>query len=72
MKCHSSIGTADPDECSWRESGKHGVNYVMVLRIFFVMGPPAYEEIGRFWILISCIDLRGVMSPFELNKLCIQ
>ena len=48
MKCHTSLGTADPDECSWRESGKTGVYYVMVLRIFFVMGPPAYEEIGRF------------------------
>ena len=41
------MGTADPDECYWRQRGDHGAYFLVVLRLFYVVGPPAYEEICK-------------------------
>ncbi|GAU96316.1 hypothetical protein RvY_07778 [Ramazzottius varieornatus] len=39
-------GTTQPDVTAWTERGGVNEYYAHMLRIFFVMGPPAYETIG--------------------------
>ena len=47
MKCHERLGQkVDPEESEWSQNGG---NFLRVLRIFFEIGEPAYEELGRYF-----------------------
>ena len=41
----------DPDESCWVECVKFNLSFLVVIRLFYDMGQPAYEEIGN--IIIS-------------------
>ena len=45
----------DPDEGFFREEGKRSKLYVTMLRLFYVLGDPSYEEIGIFSIQSSTV-----------------
>jgi hypothetical protein len=36
-----------PDQSIFSDGGRHGVFYLFVIRVFYICGPPAYEEIGK-------------------------
>ena len=46
MKFHEWGCGVDPDESCWVESVKFNLSFLVVIRIFYEVGPPAYEEIG--------------------------
>lgn len=47
MKFHEWGCGVDPDESCWVESVKYNLSFLVVIRIFYEVGPPAYEEIGK-------------------------
>ncbi|ESO08151.1 hypothetical protein HELRODRAFT_169891 [Helobdella robusta] len=46
MKFHEWGVGVDPDESCWVESVKFNISFLVIVRVFFEIGPPAYEEIG--------------------------
>ena len=48
MKFHEWGVGVDPDESCWVESVKFNISFLVVIRVFYEVGPPAYEEIGTF------------------------
>ena len=40
-------GKADPDETYWMDGGETNTYFLNVIRIFYVAGTPAMEEIGK-------------------------
>ena len=46
MKFHEWGVGVDPDESCWVESVKYNISFLVVIRVFYEVGPPAYEEIG--------------------------
>ncbi len=50
VKMETWDGSYDPDSTSWLERGSKsnvGNCYIWVTRLFFEVGPPAYEVIGK-------------------------
>ena len=47
MKFHEWGVGVDPDESCWVESVKFNVSFLVVIRVFYEIGLPGYEEIGR-------------------------
>ena len=47
MKFHEWGVGVDPDESCWVESVKFNISFLVVIRVFYEVGPPAYEEIGK-------------------------
>ena len=47
MKFHEWGVGVDPDESCWVESVKFNVSFLVVIRLFYEIGSPAYEEIGK-------------------------
>jgi len=46
MKFHEWGVGVDPDESCWVESVKFNLSFLVVIRVFYELGPPACEEIG--------------------------
>ena len=46
MKFHEWGVGVDPDESCWVESSKFNISFLVVIRLFYVLGVPAYEDIG--------------------------
>ena len=47
MKFHEWGGGVDPDESCWVECVKFNLSFLVVIRVFYEVGPPSYEEIGE-------------------------
>ena len=47
MKFHEWGLGVDPDESCWVESVKFNLSFLVVIRVFFEIGPPTCEEIGN-------------------------
>lgn len=47
MKFHTSCDSVDPDETYWTEAGKTGTYFLNIIRIFYEMGTPSMEELGK-------------------------
>jgi len=47
MKFHEWGVGVDPDESCWVESVKFNLSFLVVIRVFYELGPPACEEIGQ-------------------------
>ena len=47
MKFHEWGVGVDPDESCWVESVKFNLSFLVVIRVFYELGPPACEEIGK-------------------------
>ena len=47
MKFHEWGVGVDPDESCWVESVKFNISFLVVIRVFYEVGPPGYEEIGK-------------------------
>lgn len=47
MKFHEWGVGVDPDESCWVESVRFNISYLIVVRVFYELGPSAFEEIGR-------------------------
>lgn len=47
MKFHEWGVGVDPDESCWVESVKFNISFLVVIRVFYEVGPPAYEEVGK-------------------------
>ena len=47
MKFREWGGGVQPDESFWREHGNATVCFLVIIRVFYVVGPPAYEQIGK-------------------------
>jgi hypothetical protein len=55
MKFHEWGVGVDPDESCWVESVKFNVSFLVVIRVFYELGPPACEEIGQSkYYLLRC------------------
>ena len=46
MKFHEWGVGVDPDESCWVESVKYNISFLVVIRVFYEIGTPAFEEIG--------------------------
>ena len=76
MKFHEWGVGVDPDESCWVESVKYNISFLVVIRVFYEIGPPAFEEIGtnsylRVFHLETCesVSLRnGTLAAFEILK----
>jgi len=55
MKFHEWGVGVDPDESCWVESVKFNVSFLVVIRLFYDVGPPAYEEIGNYGNHLECL-----------------
>ena len=55
MKFHEWGVGVDPDESCWVESVKFNLSFLVVIRVFYELGPPACEEIGLFCSPPDCI-----------------
>ena len=62
MKFHEWGLGVDPDESCWVESVKFNLSFLVVIRVFFELGVPAYEEIG--WWGGSIRGLEGFCNGF--------
>lgn len=51
MKFHEWGVGVDPDESCWVESVKFNVSFLVVIRVFYEVGMPAFEEIGKYYVL---------------------
>ena len=65
MKFKEYKGSVDPDESFWREYGERSTYFLVVIRIFYEVGNPAYEEIGivrnsKYNLLVS-----EIMASFD-------
>lgn len=47
MKFHEWGVGVDPDESCWVESVKFNLSFLVVIRVFYEIGPPACEEVGK-------------------------
>ena len=56
MKFHEWGVGVDPDESCWVESVKFNLSFLVVIRVFYELGPPACEEIGQFEHPLVSID----------------
>ncbi|KAK2168610.1 hypothetical protein LSH36_15g00029 [Paralvinella palmiformis] len=56
MKFHEWGVGVDPDESCWVESVKFNVSFLVVIRVFYEIGLPGYEEIGCADFVPSCLD----------------
>ncbi len=52
----------DPDESQWVEYGNGTTSFLNVIRIFYEFGPPAYEEIGTFFVCYIISWFRGCFT----------
>ena len=48
MKFSSWKQDCDPDKSSWLEYGKGTTYFLNVIRVFYEVGIPGYEEIGNY------------------------
>ena len=48
MKFHEWGVGVDPDESCWVECVKFNLSFLVVIRLFYLIDQPAYEEIGMF------------------------
>ncbi|XP_019631216.1 PREDICTED: uncharacterized protein LOC109475120 [Branchiostoma belcheri] len=46
--------TIDPDKSFWYEDGNYRKLFLFIIRVFYVNGPPAYEEIGTGDFVPGC------------------
>ncbi|XP_064652669.1 uncharacterized protein LOC135503175 [Lineus longissimus] len=51
-----------PDQSVFSDGGDHGVFYLFVIRVFYVCGPPAYEEVGMVDFSPRCLSAGGMMK----------
>lgn len=56
MKFHEWGVGVDPDESCWVESVKFNLSFLVVIRVFYELGPPACEEIGCADFVPSNLD----------------
>lgn len=61
MKFRTWSGSVDPDQSFWTESGDTSTFFLNVIRLFYEVGPPAYEQIG-----ILLYSHEGLSLPYEL------
>ena len=54
MKFKSWGNTVHADKCVWRESGKHKMYYLFILRIFFEVGRDVITKIGKLKYPPNC------------------
>ena len=47
MKFHEWGVGVDPDESCWVESVKYNISFLVVIRVFYEIGTPTFEEIGE-------------------------
>ncbi|XP_066270908.1 uncharacterized protein [Branchiostoma lanceolatum] len=52
-----SSTTIDPDKSFWYEDGNYRKLFLFVIRVFYVNGPPAYEEIGSGDFVPGCVHM---------------
>jgi len=62
-------GSVDADKTSWSTWGDRGIIYVMVIRLFYEVGPPAMEEIGCADFVPSVLDSGGIFSIGHAQRL---
>ena len=55
MKFHEWGVGVDPDESCWVESVKFNVSFLVVIRVFYDIGLPGYEEIGKQIGHLKCL-----------------
>jgi len=64
MKFHEWGLGVDPDESCWVESVKFNLSFLVVIRVFFELGPHACEEIGEshslFQLFHNCTMLHSI------------
>ena len=47
MKFRNWNDGVDPDKSSWLQSGDFTTSFLFVIRVFYEVGQPLYEEIGK-------------------------
>ena len=57
MKFHEWGVGVDPDESCWVESVKFNLSFLVVIRVFYELGPPACEEIGPFICSVLLVQI---------------